>query len=73
MSVKLLSWNVRGLNRFDKRLQIRNLLRMWKADMVCLQETKLSGLLEELFEAFGVVRILIGCTWVPKVLLEVFY
>ena len=41
MNLKLLSWNVRGLNETDKRLQICNLLRSWKVDIVCLQETKL--------------------------------
>nr|XP_023894571.1 uncharacterized protein LOC112006527 [Quercus suber] len=41
MNLKFLSWNVRGLNDVDKRLQVRNLLRSWKADIVCLQETKL--------------------------------
>uniref|UniRef100_A0A2N9EFE5 Reverse transcriptase domain-containing protein n=1 Tax=Fagus sylvatica TaxID=28930 RepID=A0A2N9EFE5_FAGSY len=29
------------LNDCDKRLHIRNLIRLWKADVVCLQETKL--------------------------------
>ena len=36
MTLKLLSWNVRGLNEIDKRLQVRNLLRSWKVDIVCL-------------------------------------
>ena len=40
MSVKLLSWNVRGLHEGDKRLQIRNLLRAWKPNLICLQEPK---------------------------------
>ena len=34
MSVKLLSWNVRGLNRLEKWLQMRNLLRTWKVNIV---------------------------------------
>lgn len=41
MKSKIMSWNVRGLNEINKRLQIRNVLREWKADIVCLQETKL--------------------------------
>ena len=41
MNLKIVSWNVRGLNEQDKRLQVRNLIRKWKADIVCLQETKL--------------------------------
>jgi endonuclease/exonuclease/phosphatase family metal-dependent hydrolase len=38
---KILSWNVRGLNEGGKRLKVRNLIRQWKADIICLQETKL--------------------------------
>ena len=41
MNLKIVSWNVRGLNDCDKRLCIRNLIRLWKADVVCLQEMKL--------------------------------
>jgi len=41
MNPRLISWNVRGLNQRSKRLKIRNLLKQWKADIICLQETKL--------------------------------
>ncbi|KAG6668612.1 hypothetical protein CIPAW_01G183000 [Carya illinoinensis] len=41
MKPKIVSWNVCGLNEINKRLRIRNLLREWKANIVCLQETKL--------------------------------
>ena len=41
MNVKIISWNVRGMNDLDKRLRIKNLLNRWKVDIVCLQETKL--------------------------------
>ena len=41
MNAKILSWNVKGLNERDKRLQVRNLLKFWGANVVCLQETKL--------------------------------
>uniref|UniRef100_A0A2N9HEY0 Reverse transcriptase domain-containing protein n=1 Tax=Fagus sylvatica TaxID=28930 RepID=A0A2N9HEY0_FAGSY len=41
MNVKIISWNVRGMNELDKRLRIKNLLKGWKVDVVCLQETKL--------------------------------
>ena len=40
MKPKIVYWNVRGLNEINKHL-IKNLLRDWKADIVCLQETKL--------------------------------
>jgi exonuclease III len=41
MNTNIVSWNVRGLNDGAKRMQVRNLLHSWKADIVCLQETKL--------------------------------
>ncbi|WMV33011.1 hypothetical protein MTR67_026396 [Solanum verrucosum] len=41
MRIKILSWNVRGLNDSRKRSTIKSLLMKWKADIVCLQETKI--------------------------------
>ena len=58
MTLKLLSWNVRGLNEIDKRLQVRNLLRSWKVDIVCLQETKLEWITR------GMVRSICSCPFV---------
>jgi exonuclease III len=55
MTLKILSWNVRGINDGEKRLCIRNLLKGWKADVICMQETKL-----ELITT-GTVRSLWGC------------
>jgi hypothetical protein len=55
MKPKIVSWNVRGLNEKEKRLRIRGLLRDWKADIVCLQETKLEYISRE------VIRSLWGC------------
>ena len=43
MNLKLLSWNVRGLNNPRKRDVVKNLLREWKCDIVCLQESKLGN------------------------------
>jgi exonuclease III len=37
MKTKILSWNVRGLNEGGKRLKVRNLIRQWNADIICLQ------------------------------------
>nr|XP_023884749.1 uncharacterized protein LOC111996948 [Quercus suber] len=42
MTLRLLSWNVRGLNNSRKREVCKNLLKEWRCDIVCLQETKLS-------------------------------
>jgi hypothetical protein len=58
MKPKILSWNVRGLNEGAKRLKVRNLLRQWKADIICLQETKLD------FVSNSLVRSLWGCHFV---------
>ena len=41
MNLKILSWNVRGLNEKEKRIKVHNFLRSWRADIVFLQETKL--------------------------------
>ena len=44
MNLKILSWNVRGLNDRRKRSIVKNLLRDWKCDVICLQETKLTSM-----------------------------
>ena len=41
MNLKIISWNVRGLNDCKKRLRIRNMIKGWGADIICLQETKM--------------------------------
>jgi exonuclease III len=55
MKPKVLSRNVRRLSERDKRLMLSSLLRDWKADIVCLQDTKLE------FVSRVVVRSLWGC------------
>ena len=42
MTLRLLSWNVKGLNNPQKREVCKNLLKDWKCNIVCLQETKVS-------------------------------
>jgi hypothetical protein len=39
--MKIVSWNVRGLGRVDKRNEARKLVREKNPSIVCLQETKL--------------------------------
>ena len=41
MNLRIVSWNVRGLNEQDKQLQVRNLIQKWEENIVCLQETKM--------------------------------
>ena len=41
MNLRIVSWNVRGLNEQDKQLRVKSLIRKWKADFVCLQENKM--------------------------------
>jgi exonuclease III len=63
MKPKIIAWNVRGLNAFKKRLRIRGLLKEWKADIVCLIETKMGVINRE------VVRSLWGgqhADWIYK-------
>ena len=44
MTLRLLSWNVRGLNNPQKREVCKNLLKEWMYDIVCFQETKVSSI-----------------------------
>ena len=44
MTLQLLSWNVRGLNNPRKREVRKNLLKDWKCNIVCFQETKVSSI-----------------------------
>ena len=64
MNLNLISWNVRGLNDGAKRTRICNLLHHWKADVVCLQETKLMTVTQ------GLVRSLWRCKYVDWISLD---
>ena len=44
MNLCLLSWNVRGLNNPRKRHVCKNLLKEWKCDNFCFQETKVASI-----------------------------
>jgi len=43
MKLKILSWNVRGVNESSKRSTIKSLIQKWKVDVLCLQETKVEN------------------------------
>ena len=64
MSLRLLSWNVRGLNNPQKREVCKNLLKEWRCDVVCLQETKLAS------SNFVFVRSLWGSPFVDWAVLD---
>nr|XP_009596491.1 uncharacterized protein LOC104092571 [Nicotiana tomentosiformis]XP_016432332.1 PREDICTED: uncharacterized protein LOC107758988 [Nicotiana tabacum] len=56
MNVKIISWNVRGLNRRNKRRVIRSLILNWKADVFCFQESKIEGDIEGIIKEIWGVR-----------------
>ena len=60
MNLKIVSWNVRGLNDKDKKLQIRNLIRIWCDDVICLQETKMELITRGFIKSLWVINVLIG-------------
>ncbi|XP_049345444.1 uncharacterized protein LOC125809948 [Solanum verrucosum] len=41
MKVNILSWNVRGINKISARNLVKSSLLKWRADVYCLQETKI--------------------------------
>ena len=41
MTLKIVSWNVRGINDSSKRKIIKALLRSQRLDLFCLLETKM--------------------------------
>ncbi|KAG2666855.1 hypothetical protein I3760_15G085500 [Carya illinoinensis] len=65
MKPKIVSWNVRGLNKLNKCFRIKNFLREWRADIICLQETKLK------YVTRRIVRSIWSCTYVDWAYLTV--
>ena len=52
----ILIWNVRGLNKIDRRNVVRDVILSSNADIVCLQETKVAILTQQvLLSVFGTV------------------
>ena len=58
MTLKIMSWNVRGVNNQDKRKVLKGFIRSKKVDIVCLQETKLQNMSVGLVSSLGVGRFL---------------
>jgi exonuclease III len=53
MKMHIITWNVRGLNNPNKRQVVKNMLREWKGDLVCLQDTKINKMELSISEACG--------------------
>ena len=58
MTLKIMSWNVRGVNNQDKRKVLEAFIRSKKVDIVCLQETKIQNMRVGLVRSLGVGRFL---------------
>ena len=58
MRIKILCWNVRGLNDFEKRKLIKGVVRNQKLDLVCLLETKVKEMSQQMVNSVGVGRFL---------------
>ena len=58
MKIKILSWNVRGVNDPEKRKVIKNFIRIHRVDMICLQETKVQDMNIDIVRSLGVGRFL---------------
>ena len=58
MKLRILSWNVRGTNDREKRKLIKEVIKSQKANLVCLQETKIQEMSNGLVKSLGVGRCL---------------
>ena len=58
MKLKLLSWNVRGANDESKRKIIKTFIRNKKADLLCIQETKIQPMSKGVVRSLGSGRFL---------------
>lgn len=53
MELRIISWNVWGLNELGKRQIIKAALRRWKPNVVCLQETKMGFIDRRVVSSLG--------------------
>ena len=58
MNLKLLSWNVRGVNKSTKRKVIKSVIRKQKVDLFCIQETKIQDMTDRVVRSVGTGRFL---------------
>ena len=43
MNLKILCWNVRGLNAANTQMAVKSYVKGIRANVICLQETKVEG------------------------------
>ena len=58
MTLKIMSWNVKGVNNRNKRKVLKAFIRSKKVDIVCLQETKIHNMSVGMVCRLGVGRFL---------------
>ena len=58
MRIKILCWNVQGLNDCEKRKLIKGVVRNQRPNLVCLLETKVKDLSMQMVKSIGVGRFL---------------
>ena len=58
MKLKVMSWNVRGVNDRDKRKVLKAFIRSKKANIVCLQEIEIQNMSVGTVHSLGVGRFL---------------
>ena len=58
MKLRIISWNVRRINEENKRSVIKSLIRLYSANLVCLQETKVQQITTKMVRSLGVGRCL---------------
>ncbi|RVW47336.1 hypothetical protein CK203_090338 [Vitis vinifera] len=57
MRIRIVSWNVSGANDREKRKLIKHVIKTQKADLVCLQETKLHEMTSAIVRSLGVGKM----------------
>ena len=58
MKMKILSWNVRGANDSSKRKVIKTFIRNQRADVICIQETKIQAMSDYIARSIGSGRFI---------------
>ena len=57
MLIRILSWNVSGINDKDKRKVVKAFLRLQRVDLLCLQETKCKLMSDLVVRSLGSGRL----------------